>query len=184
MVRAPDYWEERYQYGVLNKTGRCQWVQPINGVSMIFDNCLERLVPPYCLEPVANPNRKIKNAVEELNENTVEVGKFYLVNKEPFFYKDSGYSCPVLGKFGELVAVRGKCCLLLFGKEKHQHLLPFECLTLCEKKPEKKVVEIPDGVLIMKMIDNPEGVLKIIRGLAKMNKDYTLRTLLEKGTIV
>lgn len=184
VVKAPDHWYSgRYKYGVLGKVGRCQWVQSVHGVSLIFNNCLERLVPPDCLEPAVNPDKKIEKIVGDLNENTVKIGNVYLVHKEPLFYKNTEYSCPVIGKFGKLVALRGSCCLLLFGKDREQHLVPFGCLTECGREPSKRDEVKPDSVLIMKIIDNPEGTLKIIKGLAKMTKNCLLKNFLERGDL-
>lgn len=184
VVRIPDKWDAHERaYGVLNKVGKCRWVQPVYGVGMIFDGCLERIVPPECLAPAEDPTAE-KNVNTPLTEKDAKIGHIYFVWKEPSYYERAGYKCPVVGKFGELVSIRNGNCILLFGSEKTQHLVPLDCLQDMVKPAEKKKEEIPDGVLIKNMIKNPAGVLKIIKGLAKMNKDCALLAFLERGTIV
>lgn len=186
VVRVPSYLESiHHNYDVIGKIGKCRWVQPVHGANMLFDGCKERLVPPECLAPAEDPTVK-KDMNIPLTEKDIIIGHVYFVWKEPHFYERAGYKCPVLGKFGKLISRRGDSCILLFGRDEIQHLVPIDCLQDMVKpaEPAKKKEEIPDGLLVKRMIQNPAGVLKLIKGLAKMNKDCALLAFLERGTII
>lgn len=184
VISKPEYWDDRHKYLFLGKIGQCQWVNITHGVNMIFDNSIERIIPPYCLEPAEDPNKEKVVANKILGEPNVKIGDTYLVFKTPSFYKETDFECPVVGKFGTLIAIRGTGCLLTFGEERKQHFIPFDCLQETGKIVNDLYKKPTDEELISKIIDNPFGVLKIIKGLAKMNKNSTLKNLLEKGSIV
>ena len=181
VVRTPKNWVMRYPYDNLNKSGVCKWVNVNYGICLSLDNSPERIVPPECLEEVP----EVKPVIKDLNKSNVVIGNVYLVYKQPHFYDTAGYKCPVLGKFGKLKQVYGNGTLIVFGKDETQHFVPFDCLQEVIPQPKNDVaVEISDNLLIERMMDNPEGVLKIVKGLWKMTKDPSLRAIVEREVAI
>lgn len=56
-------------------------------------------------------------------------------------------------------------------------IVPPECL----EEAVENADPIPDNILVTLMLDNPHGVLKILRGLWRMTKHPTIRDLMERS---
>lgn len=83
---------------------------------------------------------------------------------------------PALNAVGECKwasSISGAC--MNFGGE--DVLIPVECLIECSDKSDG----IEDDILITIMSQNPEGVLKLLRGLWRMTKHDSVRNLMERG---
>lgn len=83
---------------------------------------------------------------------------------------------PALNTVGECKWASSVCgACINFGGE--DVLVPVECLSEYVEKPEG----IEDGILVTIMSQNPEGVLKLLRGLWRMTKHESIRNLMERG---
>lgn len=182
VVAKPSHWGPRERYPNLGKVGVARWVNAGHGVGLLIDNCIDRIVPPECLIEWLTETKKEKEKTMGLTAAEVKVGSLYKVIQIPKFWeKVAAGNYPVLDKVGKLVDIKGEGGLLLFGITEEQHFVPFSCL---EKYCSNPTPEVPDDLLIDRMLENPEGVLKIVKGLAKMNKDMRLRAFVERGTLV
>ena len=61
-------------------------------------------------------------------------------------------------------------------------IVPPECLEEYLEKSEN-VDPIPDNILVTLMLENPQGVLKILRGLWRMTKHPTIKDLMERSIL-
>lgn len=182
VVAKPSYWGAREQYPNLGKIGVVRWVSAGHGVSLLFDKCVDRIIPPECLIEWPTEKTKEKEKPVELTADKAKIGSLYKVIQVPKFWeKITAGNYPVLDKVGKLVDIKGDGGLLLFGMTEEQHFIPFSCL---ENYCANPTSEVPDNLLIDRMLENPEGVLKIVKGLAKMNKDTRLRAFVERGTLI
>lgn len=175
VVRNPIYLPSQFQYGEFNKIGVAISSNENHGVSLKF-NDHDRIVPVNCLEEVAE--EKINVSDKEITFSNITIGKYYLVYKTPSFFKDVAYNCPAVGKIGRVIHAQPNGAVLIFGKQDHQHFISYDCLQ--EYNP---IQEMEEKDLIQKIKENPQGALKIIKGLAKMTKDFSAREFIEIGKI-
>jgi len=177
VIATPSHWSPRSDYWPLGRVGTVQWINPINGVALLIEGKQERIVKPECLEEVVDESNT-ENKVT-MNSDDIKVGESYKVIKIPFFWENHHGVYPVLNKIGKIKKAANTGCLMYFNNnESDQHFLPFECI-----EPARQVVEIEDDYLVKQIVRNPTGALKLIRGLAKMNKDICCRAIVERGTI-
>lgn len=179
VIKLPVYWPHTHTHSHLGKIGLCKHVS-INAVGLIFDGTIYRSIQPHCLEEAEEemPVKEIKTN-KTLNSENVEIDAKYKVIEVPAFWKEnvSNHDYPALNKIGKIKRKMGNGCLMYFSSPIDQHWLPYDCI---EKVP---VVEIEDDYLIKRMRINPHGVLKLVKGLVKMNKDVHLLNFLEQGII-
>ena len=94
---------------------------------------------------------------------------------------------PALSTIGEcrwVSSINGVC--MNFGGE--DLVMPFDCLdepygSTKPINPNPQADKIEDAILVTIMLENPEGVLKLLRGLWRMTKHITIRDLMERGTL-
>jgi hypothetical protein len=82
---------------------------------------------------------------------------------------------PEIGLYGtcKWVSAKSGACLEIDGKPR---VIPFDCI-------EEMTPGIEDAILISSMLQNPQGTLKILRGLWRMTKTKTIRDLMERGEL-
>ena len=104
----------------------------------------------------------------------------YKVVSIPSWYSETK-PYPILNEIGKCMNILPFGVMLLILKSKDQWYVPFNNIE--EVKATIVSKEITDEELISKILSNPLGALKIVRGLAKMNRNLHLRSFLEQGTI-
>ena len=151
--------------------------EPGDGLRLLYEN--------FAREKAAEEEKK-KNMV------TPEIVKMHqpyrIVKTPPFWQKVSDSKTqkyPALGDIGKLINVRNNFGTLRMSNGT-QRFVPFDCMELVTiRVPELREtpMDLSDEALIEKMKLKPKSTLKIIKGLAKMNKDYRLRAFLDRGVI-
>lgn len=136
-------------------------------------------------------NQAKEKAAEEaekqsmVTEQTAKLGRLYRIVKVPqYWQKISGKKqYPSLGGIGRLMNIHDHFGVLRLS-DGMQRFVPFDCMepvTIRIPPLQDAVINISDDELIKKMVEKPLSTLKIIRGLAHMNKDYRLRQFLDRG---
>lgn len=103
---------------------------------------------------------------------TIQAGKTYKVIKKPDDKLPEQFS--ILGMSGECCwtnSIHG-ACLKISGIET---LVPFECI--------QEVFTIDDSFLTTAILTNPEGTLRLLRGLWRMTKHSKIRNFMERGNL-
>ena len=104
---------------------------------------------------------------------TVAAGKRYrLIKNLPAPWQEGTPPISMVGDCKWTSSTCGAC--MNFGGEKNI-MLPFDCLELAKEE------SIEDAILVAIMLDDPRGVLKILRGLWRMTKRPVIRNLMERG---
>lgn len=118
--------------------------------------------------------------VQDVAKMFTQIGQLYRITKvPPYWIKISATKqYPSLGAVGRLIKI-GDCHGTLLLSDKTQRFVPYDCM----EHVTFRIPPIADKELIAKIISKPLSTLKIIKGLAKMNKDYRLRAFLDKGVI-
>jgi hypothetical protein len=102
----------------------------------------------------------------------IQAGKTYKVVKKPEDKLPEEFS--ILGMSGECLwtnSIQG-ACLKIAGIDT---LVPFDCV--------EEVRAIDDSFLITAMLADPDGTLKLLRGLWRMTKNPTIRNFMERGNL-
>lgn len=176
VVKKPGHWPSHCEFGWMNKIGTAQWFYPDEdkaAVNLYFGNNIERTLPCDCLERVDEPESNMP-----LNIGNVKIGESYKVVGIPSFWKDATH--PELGNIGKVKAVRAGGCLLYFNNEQtNQRFITYDCL----ESAKQDQPTLNDDILVVRILDNPWGALRIVKGLAKMSRDIKLRAFIEKGMI-
>lgn len=116
-----------------------------------------------------------------INYLNFKSGKKYKLIKVPDHTTVDLDGWPVLGAVGECKftsSINGVA--MDFGGE--TIIMPPECLEEYSEKSEN-VDPIPDNILVTLMLENPQGVLKILRGLWRMTKHPTIKDLMERSVL-
>jgi hypothetical protein len=104
--------------------------------------------------------------------------KYRLIRIPPANLKIDVDGWPALGVVGECKwtsSMYGAC--MDFGGE--EVIIPFDCL----EEHSSKTDGIEDAILVSVVLDNPQGVLKILKGLWRMTKQPVIRNLMERGVL-
>jgi len=110
--------------------------------------------------------------IEYLN---VTAGKRYRLIKNPPAPCPEG--TPSLSIIGDCKWTSSTCGACMNFDEKKDVMIPFDCLELAKEE------SIEDAILVAIMLDDPRGVLKILRGLWRMTKRPIIRNLMECGEL-
>ena len=110
--------------------------------------------------------------IEYLN---ISAGKRYRLIKNPPAPCLEG--TPALGMVGDCKWTSSMCGACMNFGEKKDVMIPFDCLELAKDE------SIEDAILVAIMLDDPHGVLKILRGLWRMTKRPVIRNLMERGEL-
>lgn len=137
--------------------------------------------------------QKAKESKVSLDASTAKVGNLYRIIKVPPFWNQSTHTgeYPSLQQIGRLVKVHRNAAVLIMSHN-CQRFVPFDCMEEVEIRippapvPNVKppVIDLTDDKLIDAIIANPRGALRIVKGLAKMNKDIRLITFVQRGILV
>lgn len=166
-------------YPYIGRIGECVWSDRSCGVKMRFENSVERIVPINCLEEI---QKEVK-----LNASNVKIGNLYRIKEAPSFWAESPELYAELGRIGILIKVtptgdKGIIKISNNQGSNNQRLVPLSHLEeVSVIIPPIPVVDLSDEILISKILENPKGFLKIIKGLVKMNKEPRLKLFLERG---
>lgn len=171
-------------YPYIDVVGECIWYnKESRSANIRFSNNTERLIPADCLTPV--------ETVEEnkLNNLNLRIGGTYRITTAPTFWSKCPELFCELGRVGTLIKLtpnsRDPDVVAVLQIGNHQRCVPVSNLTEVKLLPAPTApVDLADHVLIDKILDNPRGFLKIIKGLAKMNKEPRLKAFLERGLVV
>jgi len=178
VIRKPAYWPPHTEFGWLGKVGTAHWFYPSEdkaAVNLYFGNNIDRTLPCDCLEPVDDVNPQTSS---KLDISTVKVGQPYRITGIPSFWKSGTF--PPVGTVGKLLAARASGCVLCFNDEHtNQRFLTYDCIEAVNQNEPT----IDDDVLVVQIMNNPWGALKIVKGLAKMNRDMKLVAFVERGWI-
>ena len=122
-----------------------------------------------------------------VTQETAKLGQLYRIVKVPPFWSKIGNDkqYPALGAIGKLINIRKEFGTLKLSNGT-QRFAPFDCMEIVIIRVPPvagEVINLSDEELIVKMVQKPLSTLKIIKGLAKMNKDRRLRAFLDKGVI-
>lgn len=104
---------------------------------------------------------------------TVQSGKTYRVIGRP--EDKTPEQWPVMGMEGvcQWTSSYDKACLKIAGDEV---VMPINCI-------EEVIESMDDALLITAMLSNPEGTIKLLRGLWRMTKHDSIRNLMERGQL-
>lgn len=107
---------------------------------------------------------------------SIIAGRKYKVVAKPKEFKPEEF--PYIGLSGlcKWTSSFDKVCLELAGVET---MIPANCV----QEDNGEADEIDDSILITTMLENPEGVLKLLRGLWRMTKHIKIRNLMERGEL-
>ena len=186
VVKMPPHWVQRYPSEYMGRIGECEWKNSHTGVCLKFDASLDlrRQFPPECLEEVKDMDKVLLTGDAkkiELMPETVKIGSLYKIISVPSWYSKTNLPYRALGKIGTCINIHPFGLMLSITELKAQCYIPFQNIE--EVKITIIPKEITDKELISKMVSNPLGALKIVRGLSKMNKNLHLRSFLEQGSI-
>jgi hypothetical protein len=122
-----------------------------------------------------------------VTQETAKLGQIYRITKVPPYWVkiSSTRQYPSIGMIGRLMKVSDGFGTLRLS-DGTQRFVPFDCMemvTIRIPPLADTVVNLSDEALIAKMVLKPLSTLKIIKGLAKMNKDRRLVAFLDKGII-
>lgn len=134
-----------------------------------------------------------EKAAEEAREKSMvsgqpaKINQLYRIVKTPPYWEriSAKQAYPSLGHIGRLIKIRGSFGTLRLS-DGVQRFVPFNCMELVTVRIPplaETPMDLSDEALIEKMKLKPRSTLKIIKGLAHMNKDYRLRAFLDKGVI-
>jgi hypothetical protein len=137
-----------------------------------------------------------ENKEDEMNNRTTEVagvkmGSLYRIVKIPDFWKEGADNgeYPDLGAVGRLISIHrsrdgyNAGTLKLSGGT--QRYVPFACME--EVKiliPPPPVMDLADDKLLDAILVNPGGALKLMKGLARMNKDPRAVAFVQRGMLI
>jgi len=133
----------------------------------------------------AEKEKKENNSV--IPEN-VKLDGLYRIVRIPPWWTENAVSVPYpsLGQIGRLIKTTTNHVTLKMGDGK-QRFVPFTCLeavnVIIPPSPSLPVMDLSDDKLIDAIIANPVGCLKIVRGLAKMNKDPRAVAFVQRGML-
>ena len=135
-------------------------------------------------------SRETKSIVSENKESVVleniKLNELYRIVKTPSFWSRiiDAREYPFLGQIGRLVKIHKRAGTLKLG-DGTQRFVPFSCMEAVKILiPPAPVIDLSDDKLIDVILANPVGCLKIIKGLAKMNKEPRLIAFVQRGILV
>jgi hypothetical protein len=136
-----------------------------------------------------------KKKEDEVNSCTIEakeikIGDLYRIIKVPDFWKDAAENgdYPALNKIGKLIRLHQSGGIYNAGTlrlgDGTQRFAPFDCIEEVKTYilPEP-IMDLADDKLLDIILRNPRGALKIVKGLAKMNKDPRAIAFVQKGML-
>lgn len=172
-------------------------LQPGDGVRLYYERLgrekaleqekLEREMNERLGKEKAAEQEKLEREKNIVTEHTAKLGQLYRITKVPDYWQkiSAKQQYPSLGQIGRLMNINRH-----FGTLKLvdgvQRFVSFDCMELVTIRVPplaETVVNLSDEELIKKMVLKPRSTLKIIKGLAHMNKDYRLRAFLNRGII-
>jgi hypothetical protein len=130
---------------------------------------------------------KVKGSI---NADNVKLDELYRIIKVPDFWKDADENgdYPSLNQIGRLIRLHQSKGAYHAGTLKlgdgTQRFVPFECMEAVKIHVlPPPVIDLADDKLIDVIILNPRGALKIVKGLAKMNKDPRAVAFVQRGML-
>lgn len=174
VVSVPSWYIRMMPYRPLYKVGKCINIYPFGLMLSIPE------IKAQCYVPFNHIEEVKEEAAPKLTIREVKLNALYKIISIPSWYSETNFRF-ILNEIGKCMSILPFGLMLLIPKFKEQWYVPFQNVE--EVKVTIVPEEITDKELISKMISNPLGALKIVRGLAKMNRNLHLRSFLEQGTI-
>ena len=137
-------------------------------------------------EKLIEQARQREKEYEDLTPKSIKLDNLYRIARVPHWWTENSASMPYpsLGAIGRCTKINPKSVLLKMGNGQ-QRYVPFSSLEQVNIiVPPPPVMDLADDKLIDIILANPRGCLKILKGLAKMNKDPRAVTFVQRGMLL